>query len=391
MDSKNQNRTRIEIEPDHSVNIEGFFRIHPVPDKNSEDLYDIACLELLDYLKKIEEGARPDNAQTRLLQEDYVKQLHQIAKKICERNDSGFNLLVKLGKAKGTYLTQRNEHLKAQILGAELLPEGAPRELRLTKLDGDASEGERKLFLEIQRTYSVVDIVLSRREEKNKRRFSMRKLEIAKHAEALRIEYLRRLKDIADEAKIHRSTANYALQKLSLFQESFVSREADTVKNEHIRLLGLRAITISISMLVLFIIGYTVDNPYPELINVNKLQSFLMLSIGACAGTWLSFSLRRTIIGFGDLILLEPDRVHPTSRIIFVIILTVIVGLLLELEWIGIWISGAEVLPSKGVMQALLIGALCGVAERSLAGVVSGKADEFLGIVENKEVNREDR
>lgn len=409
MNSKAQDQKKMEILPDTSVPVKGFFRLKPMPDPDSVDLFDIASLELNEYLENIERGVKATSEITKAIQEEFIDQLNQIAIEICERTSSGEELLIRIGKARGNYIARRDEYRKSRELGAEILPEKSPRELRLTKLDDGASEGERKLFLEIQRTYSVVDIVLSRREEKNERTFTTNKTDKIKRAEILRLEYLRRLKDIADEVKQYPQTSSYAMQKLTLFKEAFVSREADSVKNEHIRILGLRAILVTIPLLVIYTLSVVDVVPYfsklmvaaeraseagkeVEVASVRDLfNGFLMLCVGACAGTWLSFSLRRTIIGFDDLILLEPDRVHPTSRILFVILLTVIIGLLLELKWIGIWISGSEVLPSSGVMQALLIGALCGVAERSLAGVVSGKASEFMGVVENKGVEGEDR
>ena len=91
-------------------------------------------------------------------------------------------------------------------------------------------------------------------------------------------------------------------------------------------------------------------------------------------GTWLSFSLRRPVLGFADLAVLEEDRLNPTARILFVLGLTLVVGLLIYTKLVAIKVGEMGV----DLHMALLLGLLCGIAERALAGAVSQRAREVV-------------
>ena len=144
-----------------------------------------------------------------------------------------------------------------------------------------------------------------------------------------RNDYVRRLADIAREGLRVGGNVRFANSLLHGFQEEFVSREADSVKNRYVGHLGRQALLIGSGFLFPYlVIAFCLymnwlDNKYVYMYN------FLIMALAACAGTWLSFSLRRVVLGFFDLANLEEDRLSPTGRLLFVVGLTWVIGLFL--------------------------------------------------------------
>jgi hypothetical protein len=79
-----------------------------------------------------------------------------------------------------------------------------------------------------------------------------------------------------------------------------------------------------------------------------------------CLGTWLSFAVRRVVLGFNDLALLEEDRLNPNGRILIVVGLTIIVGMFIKSGIISITLGGSPISLSGGLI-AFLVGTLCGM------------------------------
>lgn len=187
-----------------------------------------------------------------------------------------------------------------------------------------------------------------------------------------RDQYVTRLAKII-ELGLRKGQVAFANQSLDGFKDYFVSLEADRVKNQYVKLLGMHALVWG----VIFFMTWLVLPKVPQL---TGFSPYLLLAIGACGGTWLSFSLRRVVLGFGDLALLEDDRMNPTGRILFVVGLTWVVGMLLQTGVIKFSFGDAALKfeGSAPITPMLLIGALCGIAERALAGAVSTRADAFV-------------
>ncbi len=384
MDKSNGNSKTIKIEDVEHPDLSGFFKIIPVSNSDLADDQEAAIKRLNHYLKNVETSVQPQDEQVFELQQNYVARLRSIANGIRDKQQSGHDLLVRLGTAFGEYKSLPEQLHYIRSVGADLHPKKDPRTLKLNPLDVDASEELRALYLEIQKTLTVVDVVLSRREGDLSKKSSFDHKDQQRHLSLLRREYLQRLKEIADYAWLHRDATAYGTQKLTLFQEAFVSREADYVKNKHIQSLGLRAALLLVPLTALYLFFTSGGTSLTASDNIKIWTGFLALAAGACIGTWLSFSLRRTSIGFTDLVLLEPDRVNPTSRLIYVVLLTCILGLLLELGMVPLQIAGVKITPSTGFMVAFLIGILSGISERSLAGFVSGKASSLMKSLEGK-------
>jgi hypothetical protein len=174
---------------------------------------------------------------------------------------------------------------------------------------------------------------------------------------------------------LREADAAYARLALDAFKEEFVSMEADAVKNQYVRALGLRAILMSVMFLILWMACITWFAAFS--ISANAAP-FLLAAIGACAGTWLSFAIRRVVLGFNDLALIEEDRMAPLSRIVFVVGLTLLVGLFLESGVVNAEINGIRMDLGNSDLVALLIGAMCGISERALAGAIGSRSADFV-------------
>jgi hypothetical protein len=113
------------------------------------------------------------------------------------------------------------------------------------------------------------------------------------------------------------------------------------------------------------------------------VRNFHLLAAGTAVGTWLSFSLRRQELAFADLAVLEPDRLDPPARVVFMIGLSGLIALLLFSGAItaGVGsVTGYEGLHQHG-SWALLLGLLAGVAERALGTAVTRRGLDFAAVI----------
>lgn len=328
------------------------------------------------------------------LREERFKELKRLAEALRDEKIDYWTAFERYGQISGTYHANipNAERRNAATISSDHQPDETEERiwaLKLEELQEGATPEQIALSIDIQRAYDVVDIVMDRRQSKAKRSGA------GKHALAVRKDYVRRLKEIADEGLLSRALTGYAERKLERFKESFVQREADRVKNQHVKALGKWVALFTLSFLVLGgILEYAAEKSIPSILGVNTkvLQGFMFLAIGASVGAWMSFTLRKVELGFDDLILLEPDRLNPSARVVFVIVLTCVVGGILQLGWVNISFSGAanqSIKPSSGTGVAILIGILCGIAERSLSGAIVSRADGFSSLVRPTQISNE--
>lgn len=173
----------------------------------------------------------------------------------------------------------------------------------------------------------------------------------------------------------HPSQTPFAALALAGLKDEFVAREAASVKNDYVFRLGAWGFVLVLVCLsgYLAIVGSGLDpNGLPY-----RFRNFLLLATGAAVGTWLSFSLRRVVLTFADLALLEEDRLNPGFRMVFMVALTSVVGLLFWTGAIAVDIGGLSTDFVTSGSRAMLIGALCGIAERAVTTAVSRRADDF--------------
>ncbi len=377
---------------------DGFRVIHTQgPDQSDEDAKAShrAALKINDFAEMIGEPIRkstPQYEKAMKLRHRQMKAARRLAEDLQRQGGDAdpIEALDALGRIKGEYeaLSNALHSVEAAEFYNTAKPSDAEKEvtlgLRIKNPDSKATDEQVALSIEIQRAYDVVDIVMDRRRnrlEKVSEGAAQLTTWAAKQSLTVRNNYVRQLKEIADEGLISPLTTLYAARKLELFKDAFVQREADRVKNQHVKALGFWA---ALFAGILLLVAAATDLGFVQGIVTAitgaplapEVRNFLYLSVGACVGTWLSFSLRKVELGFDDLILLEPDRLNPTARIIFVILLTCVIGGIIDLGWLQISFASTQIaLDTPG--EALLLGTFCGIAERSLSGAVVGRANSI--------------
>jgi hypothetical protein len=172
-----------------------------------------------------------------------------------------------------------------------------------------------------------------------------------------------------------------ARRALLSLQNEVLSKQGGIIKNRYMQKLGIAAAIFGgVSLILGLFLKYC--------IMCEISSNFLFLWTGCMVGVWLSFGIRKTILTFENLHILEEDRMEPIIRLIFAGLLTVTIGLLFALKIISVKIGSvnSEDLISNSLL-ALLIGILCGVVEKTLAIKVKKQADQFIQV--DKENSKE--
>jgi hypothetical protein len=191
---------------------------------------------------------------------------------------------------------------------------------------------------------------------------------------------------------LDKSQTPFAELSLKSLKEEFVAREGGIVKNDYLLKLGFAASIAVILSLVGYAVmgGFLLTSDTGIVTDYAAFRNFFLLWAGAAIGTWLSFSIRRVVLTFADLAVLEEDRLNPGFRILFMLALTTVIGLLFWTGMVSIKVGSFTtdfIAPDHGT-TAFLIGALCGIAERSMASAVGRRAEDFAASVGSSEASR---
>ncbi len=299
-----------------------------------------------------------------------------------ERDRLAKQLLEHALQLEGRYLERRDRILRIPFT-VELkrdTPDGLANDMVIRTRDVRIPEDKQRFKVEIDRTITVLRAVLG---EKNTFWFmpTKRRSLIAENARKLS-EYLEAVAGIARVGLMNLDKTQTPFAELALkgLKDEFVALEAGPVKNAYVWRLGFCALVAITAFAILYF-------SIRQYVGTIELAVFLWLWAGAAVGAWLSFSIRRVVLQFSDLALLEDDRLTPELRILFVVALTTIIGLMLWTGVVGVTI-GSFVAQLRGSGNALdlavgafLIGAFCGIGERSMASAVGRRADDFAASV----------
>lgn len=199
-------------------------------------------------------------------------------------------------------------------------------------------------------------------------------------------DYLRQLEDIARVGLMtcEPTRTAFARQDLVRLQNLVTVREAGDVKNSYVISLFKWCGVATVIFTCTYILSMTLLKQSSEgsiFQSLFALRNFSLLAVGTSVGTWLSFSIRKQELQFQDLAVLETDRLIPSTRVVYMIGLSSLLGLSLFTGAIvaGLGtVTGSQALHSHG-SWALLIGLLSGLAERALGIVVSKESSRFVG------------
>lgn len=295
-------------------------------------------------------------------------------------------LVVKLWRLEGAHWYRR-ERLSFRPFKVRLEPEDQTKlatDLVIGTRDVPIPPEKQRLKLEIDKAATILKAALTTRKAASSGWRGMlntylRKLtgEPGASEKAVKLDdYLRHLAGTAGVGLVNmdRTQTPFAVEALESFKNEVVAREATHIKNSYVLRLGAAAaVAIALCM--------TLNSHTPALLV--GYENFFLLWAGAAAGTWLSFSLRRPVLQFADLALLEEDRLRPEFRILFVLVLTTVVGLFFWTGMLSVDVGDfkTESIKSVGALRVpevpVLIGMLCGIAERSMSGAVYRRAEDF--------------
>jgi hypothetical protein len=245
---------------------------------------------------------------------------------------------------------------------------------------GKATKDQLDLKRDLDKALTVVKCVM---QDSPAGRFALRAAKTAE-IQIKRHEYIQQLVGIG---RVGLMDGDIELAKVTLetFKEEFVAREAATIKNYYVRRLGKWAFvfTLAFTLVYAFIGVYWADFQTANLgtNGLYRFRNFLPLAIGASAGAWLAFLIRRPVLGFGDLVQLDDDLLNPITRVVFTIVLSLVIGVLFWTGMVAITVGEFSTKFENDCLAALLIGAFCGIASRALAMAVSRRAEDFAGNV----------
>jgi hypothetical protein len=240
------------------------------------------------------------------------------------------------------------------------------------------SPEKQELFAQLNGACKVIRTVCQRMNERTTGWYRTKADEKAQdRARRLRDEYITKLAGIGHIGLEgdHTGLAKLALNEL---KNEFVAQEAGRIKNAYVKWLGFWA-ALAASIFLGAWIWIAADASSSNWLLVHR--SFLLAAAGAAVGTWVSFSARRVVLSFDQLMMLEEGALDPPLRILFVIALTTTACLLfwtgaMNIEIGQLKTNSAEF--QRGGSIAFLIGLFGGLSERALATAISGRAAAFV-------------
>lgn len=281
-------------------------------------------------------------------------------------------------RAEGVYQDRRARVLEIPFV-VSTVTEGRDNfvcDIQISVRDAPISDDKRRFKIEIDRSITVIRTVLGERRSAwswaKRRRGPDPMVEDARRRMH---EYLMALSGVAKVGlmNLDKTQTPFATLALEGLQGEFVAREAGIVKNAYVTRLGVAALIA----VVLGVMAYVGSGMLPKDWIPHRFREFFLLACGASVGTWLSFSLRRVQLTFADLATLEEDRLNPSLRIVFMVALTMTVGLLLWTHAVVIEIGGFKSSFQNNGAFAVLIGVMSGIAERAMTTAVSKRAQDF--------------
>lgn len=171
------------------------------------------------------------------------------------------------------------------------------------------------------------------------------------------------------------STPELSLIALENLKNDILIVEGQKFKTKYIQKLGLNAFFnfilcfIFLQLLIYF--------------NINNYNKLPLIFSGAMIGSWLSFGIRKLEITFEDLVSFEKDLMPCQIRLIFIGIISVIFGMIIDSKLINLSIANTsiDILFLKNE-TTVLFGILCGILDKNLAINLYQKSHSILNISE---------
>lgn len=150
-----------------------------------------------------------------------------------------------------------------------------------------------------------------------------------------------------------------AMKSLVKLKNEMVMVEGQRIKNDYMKMLGVRALIISIVSIATY---------YALLISgISEFGAYFLAVAGSSVGTWLSFGARKFTISFEELSVLEEDMMSPWIRLLYIGACSAVFILLLNTQLISL---GVGTVSTVGIMSQpelqIAVGVLCGLVESKI-------------------------
>ena len=174
--------------------------------------------------------------------------------------------------------------------------------------------------------------------------------------------------------------AEKALDKL---QDEILINEGSRVKNAHIKNMGLWALIYAVAMVALGFLLREVSvgqTKFLKFLVGNEIHPYLFVFAGSMVGAWISCVVKKEVLVFKDLVLIEKDMLKNWLRIIFVGVTSVVFLLFLRVAAIEISMGSVKITNiMKDIEIQVFVGVLAGILGNKLAKTLSNKASSIIG------------
>lgn len=193
-------------------------------------------------------------------------------------------------------------------------------------------------------------------------------------------EYFNR---IVSAARVGLQTPAYtevAMPELQAVRAEIVYREGPTIGNRYLKRLGARALLYFLLAMTIQIGSVLLERHGPAIFAHLTLHNLPLMWAGSMMGAWLSIGISRRAPSLEDLARIREDSLDADIRLVFVGLLTVVVGLVLLTNMVTITVGdfdGSTI--NKQWMVALLVGAFCGIGEKAMSNRLVQQAERLFG------------
>jgi hypothetical protein len=189
-------------------------------------------------------------------------------------------------------------------------------------------------------------------------------------------QYFRVLLSLAQAGLVGKAASpELAGRALEELKQDITAREAGRIKNQYMKTLGMWALLFVVMLAgVLYLLRWTgSNNPF--------LWNLLCFEMATMAGVWLSFGMRKPILRYEDLAVLEEDLLEPAVRLIFAGLLAATLAIAFHLKAVTVTLGSLTTNQlDTDSWAAMLFGLLSGVSEKALSTNVTRQAAALMKV-----------
>ncbi len=186
-------------------------------------------------------------------------------------------------------------------------------------------------------------------------------------------KYFKKLLSLAQAGLVSKAVnPDLAQDALDKLKKEIMIIEGGRIKNKYMINLGFAALIIALISSLIF--------AFSIYFNFLELASFALISIGTMAGVWLSFGVRKLIIKFEELSVIEKDMMKPFIRLIFSLLSTLLFALFIMTGIIQVKAGSFDTSNMANDYKVpLIFGAVCGLIENRIGVRIYNQAKDAIG------------